>query len=131
MVWDPVAILELKYVATPTTVIKYCRKLKSDLETAKDNVKLYSGEDPGYLGLLLIREARKVQSDNIDGSAEIIRKYKPLSLKQENKLFSKYDKVRDEATTIGLKILFESSTPIFLGKDLGCEVKLQWWLFSL
>lgn len=73
-VWDPVAILELKYVATPTTVAKYCEEIKSDLKTAKDNVKP-SGEDPGYFGLLLIREARKVQSDNTDDFTEIIRKY--------------------------------------------------------
>lgn len=131
---DPVAFLELKYVARPTTVIKFCKELKSELEEAKKakaNVKLYSGAAPSYLGLLLVREARTVRSDSADGLAEIIGKYKPLSHQQEIKLPRKYDEVRHKATSLGLEIPFESQSPIFLGKDLGCEVKLQWWLFSL
>ena len=108
--WDNVAILEMKYVATATTVITGCKKLNSDLEKAKTNVKL-SGAYPAYLGLLLAREAREVRPGSADGFADIIGKYKCLTPRQTKKLPGIYAKVLHEAKSRGLKILNKKAPP--------------------
>jgi hypothetical protein len=60
----PVAIIELKAVAQPTTIVPHLKDLDNDLNDAKDNLReSRPGAHPTYLGLLLAREARALSPD--------------------------------------------------------------------
>ena len=72
----PVAIIELKAVAQPTTIVPFLEGLGNDLKNAKDNLReSHPDAHPTYLGLLLAREARALSPDRTGAFEEIIGKY--------------------------------------------------------
>lgn len=75
----PVAIIELKVVAQPTTIVPCLERLGNDLKNAKDNLReSHSNAHPTYLGLLLAQEARALFPVRTGAFKEIIGKYELL-----------------------------------------------------
>jgi hypothetical protein len=126
----PVAIIELKVVAQPTTIVPCLERLGNDLKDAKDNLReSHSNAHPTYLGLLLAREARALSPDRTGEFEEIIGKYELLSSEQDGKLDVVYSQCAEETRNMSRK----GSGKLCCGNDdyIGASVDLKWWRYSL
>lgn len=128
----PVAIIELKAVAQPTTIVPHLKKLGDDLKEAKKYLgKSHADAHPTYLGLLLAREARALFHNRIGAFKEIIGKYELLGPEQDRELRAVYYQCAEEAQSLNLEVV--SSDKLCCGNDdyIGASVNLRWWLYSL
>jgi hypothetical protein len=126
----PVAIIELKAVAQPTTIVPHLGALDNDLNDAKDNLrKSCRDAHPTYLGLLLAREARALSPDRTGAFKEIIGKYELLKPEQNGELDVVYAQCKEGTQSLRL----EDSGELCCGNDdyIGVSVDLKWWLYSL
>jgi hypothetical protein len=128
----PVAIIELKAVAQPRTIVPHLEDLYNDLKSAKKNLRnSHPDAHPTYLGLLLAREARALFPDRTRAFEEIIGKYKLLRPEQDRELRAVYSQCAERAQSLNLEGV--SSDKLCCGNDdyIGASVELKWWLFSL
>ena len=129
----PVAIIELKAVAQPTTIVPHLKKLGDDLKEAKKYLgKSHADAHPTYLGLLLAQEARALFPNRIGAFREIIGKYELLGgPEQDRELRAVYYQCAEEAQSLNLEVA--SSGKLCCGNDdyIGASVDLRWWLYSL
>ncbi len=126
----PVAIIELKVVAQPTTIVPHLMDLDNDLNDAKDNLRESRPDaHPTYLGLLLAREARALFPDRTGVFKEIIGKYELLKPEQDTTLRDVYSQCDEGTRNMSRK----GSGKVCCGSDdyIGASVDLSWWLYSL
>lgn len=128
----PVAIIELKVVAQPTTIVPHLKALDNDLKNAKDNLReSHSDAHPICLGLLLAREARALSPDQTGEFEQIIGKYELLSSEQDRELRVVYSQCAEKAQSLNLEVV--CSDKLCCGNEdyIGVSVDLKWWLYSL
>jgi len=126
----PVAIIELKVVAQPTTIVPCLERLGNDLKNAKDNLReSHSNAHPTYLGLLLAREARALFPVRTGAFKEIIGKYELLEPDQDEDLRAVYSQCKGGTQSLSRK----GSDKLCCGNDdyFGVSVDIKWWLYSL
>jgi hypothetical protein len=126
----PVAIIELKAVAQPTTIVPHLKRLSDDLREAKESVcNSHADAHPAYLGLLLAREARALSPDRTGKFEEIIGKYELLKPEQDRELDVVYAQCKEETQSLSL----EGFGELCCGNDdyIEASVDLRWWRYSL